>query len=116
MCALPIFRFATVESVTAVDDHTVEIALTEPTPNMLDNVGSFKGMAILPEGAADDLDLATEANGTGPFELESSAADGITLSAFEDHWSGAPSVSGRSEEHTSDLQSLMRISYAVFCL
>src|SRR3546814_10851628 len=24
--------------------------------------------------------------------------------------------SGRSEEHTSDLQSLMRISYAVFCL
>src|SRR3546814_8613274 len=26
------------------------------------------------------------------------------------------SVSGRSEEHTSELQSLMRISYAVFCL
>src|SRR3546814_2579159 len=24
--------------------------------------------------------------------------------------------SGRSEEHTSELQSLMRISYAVFCL
>src|SRR3546814_4439978 len=26
------------------------------------------------------------------------------------------SVSCRSEEHTSELQSLMRISYAVFCL
>src|SRR3546814_2133993 len=25
-------------------------------------------------------------------------------------------VEGRSEEHTSELQSLMRISYAVFCL
>src|SRR3546814_223844 len=25
-------------------------------------------------------------------------------------------ISGRSEEHTSELQSLMRISYAVFCL
>src|SRR3546814_3890561 len=25
-------------------------------------------------------------------------------------------VPGRSEEHTSELQSLMRISYAVFCL
>src|SRR3546814_4731691 len=25
-------------------------------------------------------------------------------------------VTGRSEEHTSELQSLMRISYAVFCL
>src|SRR3546814_6464345 len=34
--------------------------------------------------------------------------------------SAAPSVvqvwRGRSEEHTSELQSLMRISYAVFCL
>src|SRR3546814_3721015 len=26
------------------------------------------------------------------------------------------SLTGRSEEHTSELQSLMRISYAVFCL
>src|SRR3546814_7970773 len=28
----------------------------------------------------------------------------------------APSCWNRSEEHTSELQSLMRISYAVFCL
>src|SRR3546814_8748112 len=27
-----------------------------------------------------------------------------------------PAVAGRSEEHTSELQSLMSISYAVFCL
>src|SRR3546814_5480340 len=27
-----------------------------------------------------------------------------------------PAFSNRSEEHTSELQSLMRISYAVFCL
>src|SRR3546814_9607601 len=27
-----------------------------------------------------------------------------------------PTVTERSEEHTSELQSLMRISYAVFCL
>src|SRR3546814_9441636 len=33
-------------------------------------------------------------------------------------WSrlAAPATSRRSEEHTSELQSLMRISYAVFCL
>src|SRR3546814_8757156 len=30
-------------------------------------------------------------------------------------WS-QPYAMGRSEEHTSELQSLMRISYAVFCL
>src|SRR3546814_3236738 len=29
---------------------------------------------------------------------------------------GGDSVDHRSEEHTSELQSLMRISYAVFCL
>src|SRR3546814_5224263 len=29
---------------------------------------------------------------------------------------GIDLVAGRSEEHTSELQSLMRISYAVFCL
>src|SRR3546814_8602671 len=28
----------------------------------------------------------------------------------------APKSGARSEEHTSELQSLMRISYAVFCL
>src|SRR3546814_4897643 len=37
----------------------------------------------------------------------------------ESNHTGAPayiSCSSRSEEHTSELQSLMRISYAVFCL
>src|SRR3546814_19535171 len=29
---------------------------------------------------------------------------------------GHPTIGKRSEEHTSELQSLMRISYAVFCL
>src|SRR3546814_5404059 len=33
-----------------------------------------------------------------------------------DHRIEARRKAGRSEEHTSELQSLMRISYAVFCL
>src|SRR3546814_10160458 len=37
------------------------------------------------------------------------ARDGLKTAAFE-------IVADRSEEHTSELQSLMRISYAVFCL
>src|SRR3546814_10808799 len=47
-------------------------------------------------------------------------ADGIDKGSGSDRrdppciaGSGLP---GRSEEHTSELQSLMRISYAVFCL
>src|SRR3546814_8654566 len=30
-------------------------------------------------------------------------------------WSGVAGEPGRSEEHTSELQALIRISYAVFC-
>src|SRR3546814_2040971 len=36
---------------------------------------------------------------------------------FTSRWGGEwTAISFRSEEHTSELQSLMRISYAVFCL
>src|SRR3546814_8043064 len=43
--------------------------------------------------------------------------DLLVISHFDhDHISGIPHLLSRSEEHTSELQSLMRISYAVFCL
>src|SRR3546814_3791026 len=35
---------------------------------------------------------------------------------FHDHAGNFGKVKPRSEEHTSELQSLMRISYAAFCL
>src|SRR3546814_4644634 len=44
---------------------------------------------------------------------------GPTASVFgvgSDAFQGFPANAARSEEHTSELQSLMRISYAVFCL
>src|SRR3546814_7810044 len=46
-------------------------------------------------------------NGTGP------APAGRSGTPMERHAGNRPH---RSEEHTSELQSLMRISYAVFCL
>src|SRR3546814_9413403 len=47
-----------------------------------------------------------------------SKADGYTLLLAQDSLSIVPYLYRdlRSEEHTSELQSLMRISYAVFCL
>src|SRR3546814_6232764 len=39
---------------------------------------------------------------------------GRAQTSLVDHPNGGPIL--RSEEHTSELQSLMRISYAVFCL
>src|SRR3546814_6769607 len=41
---------------------------------------------------------------------------GRPLPAGHEKESGHPRHHPRSEEHTSELQSLMRISYAVFCL
>src|SRR3546814_2835686 len=48
-------------------------------------------------------------------------AGGVNPSPFRLKFEGGPQrgseqLGGRSEEHTSELQSLMRISYAVFCL
>src|SRR3546814_5860131 len=49
--------------------------------------------------------------------LRDLAADRATLAAPPLPQTPEPHAStGRSEEHTSELQSLMRISYAVFCL
>src|SRR3546814_6028286 len=58
-----------------------------------------------------------EAGATQVQELAFTIADGIEYVKY-----GVASgldidkFAGRSEEHTSELQSLMRISYAVFCL
>src|SRR3546814_7798361 len=40
--------------------------------------------------------------------------DGV--GAGRSDWGAGGGPAGRSEEHTSEIQSLMRISYAVFCL
>lgn len=109
------FRFSTVESIETPDPQTVVLNLTEPTPNLLANIGGFKGMAIIPEGIAGPVDaaategatesgteaesgggsnLATEAVGTGPFRLDSVNPDSIQLSAFDDYWGEGPFVDG----------------------
>src|SRR3546814_3677063 len=61
----------------------------------------------------------TEPGGTIRVEAKINAAGGLDLAVHDDGIGIAqddiPLVL-RSEEHTSELQSLMRISYAVFCL
>src|SRR3546814_6697070 len=64
------------------------------------------GKAVDPIGLADDRE-----SGNAPAEAEFDDA------AIDDAGRQARSSRlARSEEHTSELQSLMRISYAVFCL
>src|SRR3546814_9006220 len=52
---------------------------------------------------------------SGPFGIRQPPG---TAPEMRPHWIIVPLVGvvPRSEEHTSELQSLMRISYAVFCL
>src|SRR3546814_9088539 len=63
--------------------------------------------------AATILRRAVAARGFQPYLLDGVTGSGKTEVYFE---AIAEAVEKRSEEHTSELQSLMRISYAVFCL
>src|SRR3546814_4816669 len=72
-----------------------------------DNSTRRIGETIEPDVGIGHLDLRRDA------EL---AADGRALAHFDAERLTATVIALRSEEHTSELQSLMRISYAVFCL
>src|SRR3546814_8064531 len=52
----------------------------------------------------------------GRYVVQRLARDGWTIRVAVRHPGRAKFLRPRSEEHTSELQSLMRISYAVFCL
>src|SRR3546814_2351905 len=76
------------------------------TPHWRDLVDGTRGTCVVVDGKAGTVEVA------GPERLEISIA-GQRYAADPD----APiRFDPRSEEHTSELQSLMRISYAVFCL
>src|SRR3546814_9672936 len=65
-----------------------------------------------------DADLALRRPDRAGAMLEAGAADRQRGIGGHHHVAGQAAVGDgvRSEEHTSELQSLMRISYAVFCL
>lgn len=91
--AANMFRFASVDEVVAVDDHTVEFHLNRPTPNLLANVGGFKGMSVVPRELVEEEAMATDAMGTGPFEfVEYTPGDSIVLEANADYWGEGPFV------------------------
>ncbi|MBS3941222.1 MAG: ABC transporter substrate-binding protein [Actinobacteria bacterium] len=88
------WRFAAVDSFEATDDYTLTIHLNTPAPNLLTQLGNFKGLSIAPAEAIEAGTLADEAVGTGPFRLVSSGADVIELEAFEDYWGDGPHLDG----------------------
>src|SRR3546814_10617766 len=68
--------------------------------------------------AANDTALTVELSESADF-ARIAAGGSVTAQGDHDHTAKIAIDGlepGRSEEHTSELQSLMRISYAVFCL
>src|SRR3546814_4762032 len=80
----------------------------------------YRGVAVLPwrEHMDETMTLAVDAHVSGDAITHARYAAQRVKDAVVDTLRAATGVrpSVRSEEHTSELQSLMRISYAVFCL
>ncbi|CAM4030228.1 ABC transporter substrate-binding protein [Nocardiopsis rhodophaea] len=97
-------KFANVTDVTADDDHTVTIKLSEPTPALLDSLAN----GILPEHVLadtgiDDPDFNEHPIGTGPFQLDTwKHNEYATLSAFDDYYGGAPGLDGITISYVPD--------------
>src|SRR3546814_7072830 len=64
------------------------------------------------------LDATGDAPYAGEVTVEGNRIKRVARQGGGYSWgmTGGHRIDGRSEEHTSELQSLMRISYAVFCL
>ena len=88
-------KLSAVTDVRATNPSTVVIRLKQPTPNLLTNLGGFKGMAIVQRKNVESGQIATHPIGTGPFAFEGQkSGDSITLKANPNYWAGAPKVSG----------------------
>jgi peptide/nickel transport system substrate-binding protein len=88
-------KFSAVTDVSAPNEDTVLIRVKQPTPNLLTNLGGFKGMAIVQRKNVESGQIATHPIGTGPFAFASQkSGDSIMLAANPNYWGGAPKVPG----------------------
>src|SRR3546814_9837098 len=73
-------------------------------------------LAIYAIGWFTDLVYTVDHPARLAYQIPDYDAPAVDLAALQRDWPDGAGEPGRSEEHTSELQSLMRISYAVFCL
>jgi peptide/nickel transport system substrate-binding protein len=89
------WRFSNVTDISAPDDQTVVFTVSQPTPNLLSNLGAFKGMAVVQQANVESGDIQTAPIGTGPFKVdEYTSGSSIELARNEDYWGGAPALDG----------------------
>src|SRR3546814_8353227 len=96
----------------SVDVITGVIKANLPTRISFNVTSKIDSRTILGEAGAEQLlgkgDMLYVPGGKQITRIHGPFVSDDEVRAVADHW--------RSEEHTSELQSLMRISYAVFCL
>ncbi|MGV9795926.1 ABC transporter substrate-binding protein [Gordonia sp. NPDC003422] len=89
------WKLEAIDQIVAVDDRQVRISVAKPTPNLLTNLGGFKGLAIVNRRNVESGEIATRPVGTGPFSFVSrSPGASIVIKANPDHWAGPPAVDG----------------------
>src|SRR3546814_3494911 len=105
------------------DAHGVRVTLTQAFPTPLIPFFTSGNRVMVASATAEQAALGSFYLGSGLLSVDAGILNAllsgllggnVTLDAVS--YKQLASVSVRSEEHTSELQSLMRISYAVFCL
>src|SRR3546814_8130196 len=102
------FAIALRNAVPGVSVYQMMMALQRANPGAFihDNVNLVKAGATLSVPGMAELTAISDKEARRLFQQQAKA-----FALYRQRLAG-----NRSEEHTSDLQSLMRISYAVFCL
>lgn len=92
--------FSGIADVTAIDDHTVQVTLSEPNGGFITNMAWGDAVIVAPES----IDRAATAPvGTGPFEFDEWVkGDRIDLVANPDYWGGKPSLKSATFKFISD--------------
>src|SRR3546814_776065 len=131
-------ELSSVKQVDAPDASTLVITVKQPDATLLAQLSDRAGMMLAPQSFAGADSASTVGRNpvcSGPYKfVERVQNDRIVLQKFDKYYDAKnfsfdkvtffaiPDSTVRlsnlrqSEEHTSELQSLMRISYAVFCL
>jgi len=83
-----------IDSVETDGDYTLNITLTQPYAPFLRNLAMFAAVVLPQDGIEGDLDFNTDANGTGPFQLEEldDSNGRILLTPNDNYWGDAPNV------------------------
>ena len=84
-----------IEEVSADGDYSVTVTLTQPYAPFLRNLAMFAAVVLPRSGIEGDTDFSTEANGTGPFQLDEldNANGRIRLTPNDEYWGDGPSLS-----------------------